>query len=162
MGLLIQNDSASFPIHTFFSLSFFLARLWFFSSSCDFCVKRVHLTHSIYIYLDRNLKIKASAVAVFRGPICLLLLLGFIYLFHFFLLTFISPIFFFSLSFCCVPFSLPQQSDFHGCPAVFDSVKTCWPSTPLNTTAQVPCFTEFLGINYDSSREYWVCVCVAA
>lgn len=52
-----------------------------------------------------------------------------------------------------------QQSDFHGCPTVFDSARTCWPSTLPNTSAFVPCFTEFLGINYDSSREYHLSKC---
>lgn len=40
---------------------------------------------------------------------------------------------------------------------MFDSV-SCWPWTPGNQWAIVPCFTEFLGINYDSSREYKIII----
>ncbi|XP_055309678.1 diuretic hormone receptor-like isoform X2 [Sitodiplosis mosellana] len=45
----------------------------------------------------------------------------------------------------------PSQAKFFGCPVVFDSV-SCWPATAVNTSAIVPCFTEFLGINYDGSQ----------
>lgn len=47
----------------------------------------------------------------------------------------------------------PLQAKFVGCPVVFDSV-SCWPATAPNTSAIMPCFTEFLGINYDGSRKY--------
>lgn len=48
-----------------------------------------------------------------------------------------------------------MQTNSSGCPIVFDSV-SCWPQTPPNTSAILSCFTEFLGINYDGSREYCI------
>ncbi|XP_058123003.1 diuretic hormone receptor-like [Anopheles ziemanni] len=37
------------------------------------------------------------------------------------------------------------------CPSFFDKV-SCWPRTPPNTTAVLPCFAELLGVPYDSSQ----------
>lgn len=37
------------------------------------------------------------------------------------------------------------------CPSFFDRV-TCWPRTPPNTTAVLPCFAELSGVPYDSSQ----------
>lgn len=45
------------------------------------------------------------------------------------------------------------QEKFFGCPIEFDSV-LCWPATAPNSSSILPCFTEFLGINYDGSRKY--------
>lgn len=46
------------------------------------------------------------------------------------------------------------QAKFFGCPIEFDSV-LCWPATAPNSSSILPCFTEFLGINYDGSRKYY-------
>ncbi|KFB44543.1 AGAP005464-PA-like protein [Anopheles sinensis] len=37
------------------------------------------------------------------------------------------------------------------CPSFFDKV-SCWPRTPPNTTAVLPCFAELSGVPYDSSH----------
>lgn len=38
------------------------------------------------------------------------------------------------------------------CPVIFDSV-LCWPQTSAGTLAILPCFNEFKGMKYDSSRK---------
>lgn len=45
------------------------------------------------------------------------------------------------------------------CPPNFDSV-LCWPYTPADTVAVLPCMDELNGIKYDTSREYEDCLCV--
>ncbi|XP_055623581.1 diuretic hormone receptor-like [Toxorhynchites rutilus septentrionalis] len=37
------------------------------------------------------------------------------------------------------------------CPSSFDSI-SCWPRTPPGTLAILPCFSEFKGVQYDSSQ----------
>ncbi|XP_062540721.1 diuretic hormone receptor-like isoform X3 [Armigeres subalbatus] len=37
------------------------------------------------------------------------------------------------------------------CPPLFDSV-SCWPRTPPATTAILPCFSEFKGVQYDTTQ----------
>lgn len=45
-------------------------------------------------------------------------------------------------------------SHLHGyCEPNFDSV-LCWPQTPPNTVAILPCFSQLNGIRYDTSRKY--------
>lgn len=39
-----------------------------------------------------------------------------------------------------------------GCEPNFDSV-LCWPHTPANTVAVLPCFSQLNGIPYDTSRK---------
>lgn len=38
------------------------------------------------------------------------------------------------------------------CETQFDSI-LCWPRTPTNTVAVLPCLKEFQGIKYDSTRK---------
>lgn len=38
------------------------------------------------------------------------------------------------------------------CPTFFDLV-SCWPRTPPGTLAVLPCFSEFKGVQYDTSRK---------
>ncbi|XP_021696799.1 diuretic hormone receptor isoform X1 [Aedes aegypti] len=37
------------------------------------------------------------------------------------------------------------------CPPLFDSI-SCWPRTPPATTAVLPCFSEFKGVQYDATQ----------
>ncbi|XP_065094097.1 diuretic hormone receptor-like isoform X1 [Ochlerotatus camptorhynchus] len=37
------------------------------------------------------------------------------------------------------------------CPPLFDSI-SCWPRTPSATTAVLPCFSEFKGVQYDTTQ----------
>jgi len=39
------------------------------------------------------------------------------------------------------------------CPYSYDTL-LCWPKTPAGNLALLPCFEEFNGIKYDTSREY--------
>ena len=39
------------------------------------------------------------------------------------------------------------------CPQFWDTL-LCWPKTPAGTLALLPCFDEFRGIKYDTSRKY--------
>lgn len=67
---------------------------------------------------------------------------------------FIASVFIFSIFFFCF-LSIPEQTNVTICPVKFDSV-LCWPETPAGTLAIMPCFSEFQGLNYDSSRK-WHC-----
>lgn len=40
------------------------------------------------------------------------------------------------------------------CEAMSDTIM-CWPPTPVNTTAYLKCFSEFLGLKYDDTRKYY-------
>lgn len=44
-----------------------------------------------------------------------------------------------------------EQEQSQGCPPSYDSV-LCWPRTPPNTLAVLPCFKEFKGVQYDSTH----------
>lgn len=40
------------------------------------------------------------------------------------------------------------------CNRTWDGIM-CWPTTPANSTSVLPCFDEFNGIKYDTSRKYF-------
>lgn len=46
--------------------------------------------------------------------------------------------------------SKSQQQE---CEVNWDKI-LCWPRTPADTLATIPCFNEFNGIRYDNTREY--------
>ncbi|KXJ77900.1 hypothetical protein RP20_CCG006207 [Aedes albopictus] len=54
---------------------------------------------------------------------------------------------------CYLQAHLDAQAEipFDGCPVNFDSI-LCWPRTPSNTWAVLPCFKEFKGVAYDSRQ----------
>ncbi|XP_022911145.1 diuretic hormone receptor-like [Onthophagus taurus] len=47
--------------------------------------------------------------------------------------------------------SSSKSGELDGCEVMFDSI-LCWPQTPPNTTAVLPCFDQFNGIRYDSKN----------
>nr|QBC65468.1 DH44 receptor [Aedes aegypti] len=54
---------------------------------------------------------------------------------------------------CYLQAHLDAQAEipFDGCPVNFDSI-LCWPKTPSNTWAVLPCFKEFKGVAYDARQ----------
>lgn len=58
----------------------------------------------------------------------------------------------------CETQEAPTNMDF-ACLPNFDSV-LCWPHTPPQTTAILPCMDELNGIKYDTSRECCCFSCV--